>query len=65
MVFGARLGDGALETALRVSAFLLVVAGAALMPGPMRAAEAGAEEERSEQAAAEHRSAHRAPATVK
>src|SRR5215210_2055766 len=33
IVFGERLGDGPLETALRLSAFALVVAGAALMPG--------------------------------
>jgi hypothetical protein len=65
IVFGERLGDGALETALRVSAFLLVVAGAALMPGPMRAAEAGAEEERGEPAPAQHRSADRERATVR
>jgi hypothetical protein len=64
VVFGERLGDGGLETALRLSAFALVIAGAALMPGPMRAAEAGADEER-EQGAPEHRSAHREPATVK
>ena len=50
IVFGERLGDSPLEAALRICAFLLVVAGAALMPGPMRAAEAGAEEEREEHA---------------
>jgi multidrug transporter EmrE-like cation transporter len=65
IVFGERLGDDALETALRVSAFVLVVAGAALMPGPMRAAEAGAEEERHEQAAPERGAAAREPAMVK
>lgn len=53
IVFGERLGDGWLETVLRLSAFALVIAGAALMPGPVRAAEAGAEEER-EPGASEH-----------
>ena len=49
VVFGERLGDGTLESILRLAAFGLVVAGAVLMPGPTRAAEAGAEEERREQ----------------
>jgi drug/metabolite transporter (DMT)-like permease len=49
VVFGERLGDGTLESVLRLGAFALVVAGAVLMPGPTRAAEAGAEEERQEQ----------------
>ena len=57
LVFGEELGDDALEMAMRLTAFLLVVAGATLMPGPMRAAEAGAEQERQEQGVAE-----RAPA---
>jgi hypothetical protein len=51
IVFGESMGDDAVEVSLRLSAFLLVVAGAMLMPGPMRAAEAGAEQEREEQAA--------------
>jgi hypothetical protein len=65
IVFGERLGDGWLEAALRLSAFALVVAGAALMPGPTRAAEAGAEEEREEQAAPARRAGAREPATMK
>jgi multidrug transporter EmrE-like cation transporter len=65
IVFGERLGDDWLEVALRISAFVLVVAGAALMPGPMRAAEAGAEEERDEQTAPPHGAGAREPATVK
>ena len=48
IVFGESLGGSALEAIMRVAAFLLVVAGAALMPGPVRAAEASAREERSE-----------------
>jgi hypothetical protein len=47
VVFGEPLGGGVLEAGARVVAFLLVVAGAALVPGPQRAAEAGAREERS------------------
>jgi drug/metabolite transporter (DMT)-like permease len=62
IVFGERVGDDALEVVLRLSAFLLVVAGATLMPGPMRAAEAGAEEERQEHAADHRRPAAREPA---
>jgi hypothetical protein len=46
VVFGEALGGNALEALVRAGAFLLVVAGAALMPGPVRAAEAGAREER-------------------
>ena len=46
LVFGEPIGSSALEAAIRVLAFLLVVGGAALMPGPVRAAEAGAREER-------------------
>jgi drug/metabolite transporter (DMT)-like permease len=65
IVFGERIGDNWLESALRLSAFLLVVAGATLMPGPMRAAEAGAEEERREKAAPERRPAARKPASVR
>ena len=48
IVFGEPLGGSVLEAVLRAAAFLLVVAGAALMPGPVRAAEAGAREERTE-----------------
>ena len=65
IVFGEPLGGDWLETSVRLGAFVLVIAGAALMPGPMRAAEAGAEEERYEQAIQEQRSAAREPATVK
>jgi len=49
VVFGERLGDDTGESILRLAAFGLVIAGAALVPGPTRAAEAGAEEEREEQ----------------
>jgi hypothetical protein len=63
IVFGERLGDGSLDTVLRLSAFALVIAGAALMPGPMRAAEAGADEQR-DHGAPEDRSAEHEPATV-
>jgi hypothetical protein len=49
VVFSERLGDSTLETILRLAAFGLVIAGAMLVPGPTRAAEAGAEEERQEQ----------------
>jgi hypothetical protein len=48
VVFGERLGDGAGESILRLLAFALVIAGAAIMPGPTRAAEAGAQQERRE-----------------
>jgi hypothetical protein len=48
IVFGERLGDGTLESVLRLAAFGLVIAGATLVPGPTRVAEAGAEEERRE-----------------
>jgi drug/metabolite transporter (DMT)-like permease len=48
VVFGEPLGGSVLGAAVRVGAFLLVVAGAALMPGPVRAAEADAREERQE-----------------
>jgi drug/metabolite transporter (DMT)-like permease len=40
VVFGDPLGNDALEVAARTVAFLMVVAGAALMPAPVRAAEA-------------------------
>jgi hypothetical protein len=50
VVYGESLGDGTPERILRAAAFGLVVAGAALVPGPTRAAEAGAEEERPDQA---------------
>lgn len=49
VVFGERLGDDTGESVLRLAAFGLVIAGAALVPGPTRAAEAGAQEERREQ----------------
>lgn len=48
VVFGERLGDSTGESMLRLAAFALVIAGATLMPGPTRAAEAGADEERRE-----------------
>jgi len=48
VVFGEPLGGSVLEAVVRAGAFMLVVAGAALMPGPVRAAEAGAREERKE-----------------
>lgn len=48
IVFGEQLGSDPLQIALRVVAFLLVIAGAALVPGPLRAAEAEAEHERDE-----------------
>ncbi len=47
-VFGERLGDDTGGSILRLAAFGLVIAGAALVPGPTRAAEAGADEERDE-----------------
>jgi hypothetical protein len=50
VVFGERLGDGTAESILRVAAFGLVIAGAALVPGPTRVAEAGANEERRRRA---------------
>jgi hypothetical protein len=49
LVFGEHLGNGVGQIALRTIAFLLVIAGAALVPGPLRAAEAEAEHERHEQ----------------
>jgi multidrug transporter EmrE-like cation transporter len=54
VVFGEPLGGGVLGPAARVGAFVLVVAGAALVPGPLRAAEAGArvEHERESRPAA-------------
>jgi multidrug transporter EmrE-like cation transporter len=48
IVFGEPLGGSVLEAVVRAGAFMLVVAGAALMPGPVRAAEAAAREERKE-----------------
>jgi hypothetical protein len=48
IVFGERLGDGTPESVLRLAAFGLVIAGASLVPGPTRAAETGAEQERRE-----------------
>ena len=62
VVFGESLGDDTVERVLRAAAFGLVVAGAALVPGPTRAAEAGAEEERAEHEDREPRFA-RGPAT--
>ena len=40
IVFGDPLGSDAVEVAARVGAFLMVLAGAALMPAPVRAADA-------------------------
>jgi len=48
IVFGEPLGDDSLTIIVRISAFVLVVVGAGLMPGPMRAAEAAADQEREE-----------------
>jgi hypothetical protein len=42
VVFGEPLGGSVMGPAAHVGAFLLVVAGAALVPGPLRASEAGA-----------------------
>lgn len=39
-VFGDRLGDDALVIAVRIAAFALILAGAALIPAPVRAGEA-------------------------
>ena len=39
VVFGDPLGSDALEVAVRMFAFLLVIAAAALIPAPVRAAE--------------------------
>ena len=39
-VFGDRLGDDALVVGVRISAFALILAGAALIPAPVRAGEA-------------------------
>ena len=47
VVFGDPLGNDAASIALRSLAFLMVIAAAALIPAPTRAAEAVAEEERS------------------
>ena len=58
VVFGASLGDETLEVITRVIAFLLVIAGAMLIPGPMRAAEAAAEHEREEPRSAARAGAH-------
>ncbi len=46
--FGEPLGGSVPEAVVRTGAFMLVVAGAALMPGPVRAAEVGAREERKQ-----------------
>jgi hypothetical protein len=37
LVFGDRIGSGALASAAGTTALLLVICGAALMPGPVRA----------------------------
>jgi multidrug transporter EmrE-like cation transporter len=64
IVFGEPLGDDSLTIIVRISAFVLVVAGAGLMPGPVRAAEAAAEEEREEQSPTpEHGPSRHAAAT--
>jgi drug/metabolite transporter (DMT)-like permease len=55
-VFGDRLGNDALVVGVRVAAFALILAGAALMPAPVRAGEA------LEQSAAEPESATPKPA---
>jgi hypothetical protein len=47
VVFGDPLGSSAPIVALRVGAFVLVVVAAALIPAPVRAARAGAAEQRS------------------
>ena len=65
IVFGERLGDGWLDTSVRLGAFALVIAGAAVMPAPLRAAKAGAEEERDVRAGHERRFAAREPAAAK
>jgi len=39
-VFGDRLGDDALVIGVRVAAFALILAGAALIPAPVRAGDA-------------------------
>ena len=39
-VFGDRIGDNALEVGVRLAAFVLILIGAALIPAPVRAAEA-------------------------
>jgi hypothetical protein len=59
IVFGEPLGASAPRAVMRLGAFLLVVAGAALMPGPVRAAEAGAQEERTDARQRRHREAAR------
>lgn len=46
-MFGEPLGNSIPEATLRMLAFSLVIAGAVRMPGPLRAAEAGAREERT------------------
>lgn len=40
VVFGDRLGDGALVVGVRIAAFVLVLVGAALIPAPVRAGKA-------------------------
>jgi len=60
IVFGEPLGGSAMQAVARAAAFLLVVAGAALMPGPVRAAEAGAREEREQAAPRRDRESGRA-----
>jgi drug/metabolite transporter (DMT)-like permease len=55
-VFGDRLGDSALVIGVRLGAFALILVGAALIPAPVRAAEA------LEESAAEPESPTRSPA---
>jgi len=64
VVFGEPLGGSVVEAVARVGAFLLVVVGAALMPGPLRAAEAGARKERIAAARPAARGRPRASGTV-
>lgn len=49
VVFGDPIGSDPLLATLRIAAFALVVIAAAMMPGPMRAADAGAERENARQ----------------
>jgi len=60
IVFGEPLGGSAPQAMARAAAFVLVVAGAGLMPGPVRAAEAGAREEREQAAPGRDRESGRA-----
>ena len=51
-VFGDQIGNNALEVGVRLAAFVMILVGAALIPAPVRAAEA-LEESAEEEAAAE------------